>query len=46
MHVHEPNCAIKEALEADEIAYSRYRSYLQILEGDEEHYRTEDWERE
>jgi ribosome biogenesis GTPase len=46
LHVHEPNCAIKEALEADEIAYSRYRSYLQILEGDEEHYRTEDWERE
>lgn len=46
LHVHEPHCAIKEALEADEIAYSRYRSYLQILEDDEEHYRTEDWERE
>lgn len=46
LHVHEPNCAVKEALDADEIAFSRYRSYLQILEGDEEHYRTEDWERE
>jgi ribosome biogenesis GTPase len=46
LHVHEPNCAVKTALDADEIAYSRYRSYLQILEGDEEHYRTEDWERE
>src|SRR5690606_22117022 len=46
LHVQEPKCAVKAALEADEIAYSRYRSYLQILEGDEEHYRTEDWERE
>ncbi len=46
LHVEEPKCAVKDALEADEIAYSRYRSYLQILEGDDEHYRTEDWERE
>ncbi|WP_100609956.1 ribosome small subunit-dependent GTPase A [Confluentibacter lentus] len=46
LHVQEPKCAVKSALEADEIAYSRYRSYLQILEGDDEHYRTEDWERE
>ncbi|WP_100614318.1 ribosome small subunit-dependent GTPase A [Confluentibacter citreus] len=46
LHVQEPKCAVKAALEADEIAYSRYRSYLQILEGDDEHYRTEDWERE
>lgn len=42
-HVEEPKCAVKEALERDEVAYSRYRSYLQILEGDDEHYRTEDW---
>lgn len=46
LHVQEPNCAIKKALDNDEIAFSRYRSYLQILEGDDEHYRTEDWERE
>jgi ribosome biogenesis GTPase len=25
----------------DEIAWSRYRSYLKILEGDDEHYRTD-----
>lgn len=43
LHVEEPKCAVKEALENDEIAYSRYRSYLQILEGDDEHYRTEEW---
>ncbi len=39
LHVNEPQCAVKEALEADEISWSRYKSYLQILEGDEEHYR-------
>lgn len=44
LHVDEPKCAVKEALEKDEIAFSRYRSYIQILEGDEENYRTENWE--
>lgn len=39
MHLEEPQCAIKEALETEEIAWSRYKSYLQILEGDEENYR-------
>ncbi len=43
LHVEEPKCAVKEALDNDEIAFSRYRSYLQILEGDDEHYRTEEW---
>ncbi|EGV43454.1 ribosome small subunit-dependent GTPase A [Bizionia argentinensis JUB59] len=43
IHVEEPECAVKTALDADEIAISRYRSYLQILEGDEDHYRTEEW---
>ncbi|SDW46711.1 ribosome biogenesis GTPase [Lutibacter oricola] len=40
-HINEPKCAIKEAVENGEIAYSRYNSYLQIIEGDEEHYRTD-----
>lgn len=39
LHVDEPKCAIKQALENDEIAYSRYKSYLQILEGEDENYR-------
>ena len=43
IHVEEPQCAVKEALDNDEISFSRYRSYLQILEGDDEHYRTEEW---
>ncbi|WP_323027393.1 ribosome small subunit-dependent GTPase A [Gelidibacter japonicus] len=43
LHIEEPQCAVKEALDKDEISFSRYRSYLQILEGDDEHYRTEEW---
>lgn len=46
LHVEEPKCAVKEALDRDEIAFSRYRSYLQMLEGDDEHYRTEEWMKE
>ena len=41
LHKEEPNCAIKKALEEDKIAWSRYNSYLKILEGDEEQYRTD-----
>ncbi|SDR66325.1 ribosome biogenesis GTPase [Formosa sp. Hel1_31_208] len=44
LHVEEPKCAVKAALDKDEISYSRYRSYLQILEGEDEHYRTDNWE--
>ena len=44
LHVEEPKCAVKEALEKDEVAFSRYRSYLQILEGEDETYRTENWD--
>ncbi|WP_308990710.1 ribosome small subunit-dependent GTPase A [Mariniflexile litorale] len=44
LHVREPNCAVKKALDNDEIAFSRYRSYLQIIEGENEHYRTDNWE--
>ena len=41
LHKDEPHCAIKKALEEDKISWSRYKSYLKILEGDEEHYRTD-----
>ncbi|MCR9181287.1 MAG: ribosome small subunit-dependent GTPase A [Flavobacteriaceae bacterium] len=46
LHLKEPQCAIKKALEAGEIPWSRYRSYVQILEGEDEHYRTDNWEEE
>jgi len=41
LHKDEPNCAIKKALENDEISWSRYKNYLHILEGDDENYRTD-----
>lgn len=41
LHKEEPKCAVKEALDNDVIPWSRYQSYLQILEGDEETYRND-----
>jgi ribosome biogenesis GTPase len=39
LHKEEPNCAVKKALEENKIAWSRYNSYLKILDGDDENYR-------
>jgi len=44
LHLHEPQCAVKSAIESNQVAASRYKSYTQILEGDEEHYRTDNYE--
>jgi len=44
LHIKEPKCAVKDALERGDIEYSRYRSYIQIIEGEDEHYRTDIWE--
>ena len=41
LHLEEPKCAVKEALELGEIAMSRYKSYLQIIEGEDENYRVD-----
>jgi len=41
LHKEEPKCAIKNALEENKISWTRYNSYLKILEGDDEHYRTD-----
>ncbi|MGY5849960.1 ribosome small subunit-dependent GTPase A [Salegentibacter sp. F14] len=46
MHLEEPQCAVKEALENGEIAWSRYKSYLQILKGEEDNYRTDIYKKE
>jgi len=40
IHVNEPHCAVKDAIAEGKIAKSRYKSYLSILEEEEEHYRT------
>jgi ribosome biogenesis GTPase len=34
-HTHEPQCAVKEALESGEIAHSRYLNYLSIIENED-----------
>lgn len=36
-HTHEPKCAVRSAVERGEIAYSRYESYLKILDEDEKY---------
>ena len=41
LHREEPHCAVKDALDSDEISWSRYKSYIQILDGDEDNYRTD-----
>ncbi|EDP72307.1 ribosome-associated GTPase [Flavobacteriales bacterium ALC-1] len=46
LHLKEPKCAVKSALDDNTISYSRYRSYIQILEGEDEHYRTDNWDNE
>lgn len=41
LHLDEPKCAIKAALEHGEVAWSRYKSYVQMITGEEENYRTD-----
>ena len=36
LHINEPNCAVKEALENGEIAPSRYNTYLDLMQEDQE----------
>ncbi|WP_047444427.1 ribosome small subunit-dependent GTPase A [Alistipes sp. ZOR0009] len=38
-HTHEPGCAVKEAVTNEKIAFSRYESYLKILDDEGEKYR-------
>ncbi len=42
LHLDEPKCAVKQALEDNKLAWSRYRSYVQMLEEDaQENYRAD-----
>lgn len=36
-HIHEPGCAVRAAVEAGEMAWSRYESYLKMLDEDEKY---------
>ncbi len=40
LHLDEPGCAVKEALEEGTVALSRYRSYVQMITGEQNVYRT------
>ncbi len=46
LHIEEPKCAVKKALEEGKVAWSRYKSYLQILEGEEHPYRKDSYNKE
>ena len=45
LHLNEPKCAVKDALEEGEIPWSRYKSYLQIIEGEDEPYRMDNYKK-
>ncbi len=39
LHLDEPGCAVRKAVETGDIDFLRYRSYLNILDGDNDKYR-------
>jgi ribosome biogenesis GTPase / thiamine phosphate phosphatase len=39
LHLDEPGCAVRRAVEEGEIAFLRYKSYLNIMDGDDSKYR-------
>ena len=43
IHLNEPNCKVKDAIMNNEIAESRYFSYLGMIEEEEENYRLNDY---
>lgn len=44
LHLDEPKCAVKLALENNEVAWSRYKSYVQMVTGEDDTYRIDDFE--
>lgn len=46
LHLNEPLCAVKEGLESGDVAQSRYRSYIQMVQGEEDTYRMDIFEGE
>ncbi|MCL4146957.1 UNVERIFIED_CONTAM: hypothetical protein GTU68_019480, partial [Idotea baltica] len=43
IHLDEPKCAVKDALKDGEISWSRYRSYVQMISGEDEGYRLDNY---
>lgn len=44
LHLDEPKCAVKDALERDELAWSRYRSYVDMVTGEEDTHRQDNYQ--
>lgn len=44
LHLDEPECAVKEALEGDKVSWSRYKSYVAMVTGEEDTYRMDNYE--
>ncbi len=44
LHLDEPKCAVKDALERDELAWSRYRSYVDMVTGEEDTHRMDNYQ--
>jgi len=44
LHLDEPKCAVKEALENNQLAASRYRSYVQMVTGEDDSYRIDNYD--
>ena len=44
LHLDEPRCAVKEALENEQLAPSRYKSYVQMITGEEDPYRQDNFQ--
>ncbi len=43
IHLDEPKCAVKDALEEGIVSWSRYKSYVQMIAGEDEGYRLDDY---
>lgn len=43
IHLDEPKCAVKDALEDGAVSWSRYRSYVQMISGEDENYRMDNY---
>lgn len=46
LHIEEPKCAVKQAVEDGELFLSRYESYVQIVNGDDDNYRGDKYQAE
>ena len=44
LHLDEPKCAVKTALEKKEVAWSRYKSYVQMVTGEDDTYRIDNFD--